>query len=177
MATIVRFALRRFAVPPTDRHHFVRCSQLRVAAAWLPAVVMLALSTACTDEHRTKSQPAMNAHGMTQQQRLQDMNRLGEDADPDRRWRYSLPSACELDVKLTGDKRAAHRVRLSSAIVGQSFNRGSSTYSVTVIPMDPAASAIQVFESPRWTHSVEMFSHIRLQQRDCVQPLGTPPPK
>lgn len=145
---------------------------LRLAAAGLAA-----LAGACSDGYSTRAAAPANPHAMTPEQRLAAMNRLGEQAHPDLRWRYDIHSPCELLVAVTGSRRTSQRVRLEGVTVGQSFDEATTTYLVTVTPADRAAPVARVLETPKWTHSVEMFSLVRLQQRDCVQPGSAAPPQ
>jgi len=147
------------------------------AAAWLSAVVLVAAGTACSDGYPTQPQAPAGSHTLSQHERLAAMNRLGKDGHPDHRWRYGLSSACELHVTLSGARRASHQVRLDGAVVGQSSDRELATFLITVAPANTPAAPVQVFETPRWTDSVEMFSHLRLQQRDCVLQREVPQPK
>lgn len=146
-------------------------------AAWLSAMMFVAVGMACSDGYPTQPQAPAGSHTLSQPERLAAMNRLGKDGHPDYRWRYGLPSACELHVTLNGDRRASRRLRLDGAVVGQSSDRELATFLITVAPANTPAATVQVFETPRWTDSVEMFSHLRLQQRDCIQQRDVPPPK
>lgn len=143
----------------------------------LSAVALLVAGTACSDGYPTQPQAPVSSHALGQDERLAAMNRLGKDAHPEHRWRYGLASACELHVTVSGARRASHRVKLDGAVVGQASDRTLATFLITVAPASPPAEPVQVFETPRWTDSVEMFSHLRLQQRDCVQQRDVPQPK
>jgi hypothetical protein len=142
----------------------------------LAAACLAALAGACSDGYSTRAAAPADPHAMTPQQRLAAMNRLGQQAHPDLRWRYDIGSPCELRVTVTGSRRMSQHVRLEGVTVGQSFDQATTTYLVTVTPADRAAPAARVLETPKWTHSVEMFSFVRLQQRDCVQPPDASPP-
>ncbi len=139
------------------------------AAVWLWAVMLLTAATACSDGYSTQPKAPAGSHTLSQDERLVAMNQIGKDALADHRWRYGLSSACELHVTLSGARRASHQVRLDGALVGQSSDPELGTFLITVAPANPPATPVQVFETPRWTDSVEMFSHLRLQQRDCIK--------
>jgi hypothetical protein len=143
----------------------------------LAAACLAALAGACSDGYSTRSAAPADPHAMTPEQRLAAMNRLGQQAHPDLRWRYDLDSPCELLVAVTGSRRTSQRVRLDGVTVGQSFDQATTTYLVTVMPADRAAPVARVLETPKWTQSVEMFSLVRLQQRDCVQPADASSPQ
>jgi hypothetical protein len=71
-----------------------RCIGLRVAAA----VLVLSILTAC-DGYPTEDEPLLDPFLLTAEERVILLNRIGEGADPDGRWRYNAPSTCLLEVQ------------------------------------------------------------------------------
>jgi hypothetical protein len=156
----------RFTHQPTVGHG-------RLLPRWRLALAMLAvaLGSACTDGYPTQDAPAIDPLDMTQHQRLAQMNALGSDSHPDRRWSYKLLPGCILRIDFDGEAgpRAAVHVPLLGANVKVSDDKKDGTFDVEVQPETPAGHGdVTVLETEAWAPAIGMSRIVRVVEKGCA---------
>ncbi len=135
------------------------------------AVLAVAVGAACTDGYPTQDAPAIDPLDMTQHQRLAQMNALGSDAHPDRRWSYDLLPGCVLRIDFDGEAgpRAAMEIPLMGATVKVATDKADETFDVEVKPTTPATQGeITVLEAQEWAHAIGMSRILRVVEKGCA---------
>jgi hypothetical protein len=135
------------------------------------AAGVIVLGTAC-DGYPTKDVPVVSPSEMSQAERVEAMNKLGQEAQQRGRWSFRLEPGCVLEVSMRrrGEAEQSFAIQLQGAAVETRFDKGGDTYAILV--RQQAASdteSLPVLETPRWTDSVEMTSLVRALQGDCRQ--------
>lgn len=127
------------------------------------------LAAACVDSYPTDDAP--NVVNMTQSQRLDEMNEIGDQAYLDFLWRYELLPACQLKV-VKGTlftNRKTFVVPFVASKVVKSFDRADKTYDVHLkLVGQPTVPKIPVFEGGDWVDTTELISLLKHVQRDCA---------
>lgn len=135
------------------------------------AVLAAAVGAACTDGYPTQDAPAIDLLDMTQHQRLAQMNALGSDAHPDRRWSYELLPGCVLRIDFDGraGPRAAMDIPLLGATVKVATDKADDTFDVEVKPQNPAEQGeITVLEAQEWARAIGMSRILRVVEKGCA---------
>ncbi|MDP3226418.1 MAG: hypothetical protein Q8N13_00370 [Acidovorax sp.] len=145
----------------------------RALQGWRLAFSALAVAAgaACMDGYPTQDAPAIDPLDMTQHQRLEQMNALGGDAHPDRKWSYVLLPGCVLriDVHGTPGPRTAMGIPLRGATVKVATDRADDTFDVEVHPANPAARGeITVLEAQEWARAIGMSRTLRILEKGCA---------
>lgn len=139
---------------------------------WLAfAVLAVLVGAACTDGYPTQDAPAIDLLDMTQHQRLAQMNALGSDAHPDRRWSYDLLPGCVLRIDFDGKAgpRAAMDIPLLGATVKVATDKADGTFDVEVKTTNPAAQGeITVLEAQEWAQAIGMSRILRVVEKGCA---------
>ncbi|WP_119157907.1 hypothetical protein [Caldimonas tepidiphila] len=143
----------------------------------LPVVAGASLVTlACADGYPTVDMPLPTPASMTQQQRIEVLNHLGAESDPDKRWQYRLHPGCRLEIKIRGDTREQMDIPLEGARVGSDYADGSQTYRIQILPEGRSRSApITVFESDKWTDNVYVRALLTQLELGCTEAAAPPP--
>lgn len=135
------------------------------------ATLAVAVGAACTDGYPTQDAPAIDLLDMTQNQRLAQMNELGSDSHPDRRWSYDLLPGCVLRIDFDGKAgpRAAVDIPLLGATVKVATDKADDTFDVEIKPQNPAAQGeITVLEAQEWAHAIGMSRILRVVEKGCA---------
>lgn len=135
------------------------------------AALVLVAGAACMDGYPTQDAAAMDPLDMTQPQRLAQMNALGGDAHPERRWSYALLPGCVLRIDPDGaaGPRAATDIPLLGAAVKVYTDKASDTFNVDISPTGPTArDDITVLEARDWADAVGMARVLRFVEMGCT---------
>lgn len=143
------------------------------APGWKPVFAMLALflAAACKDGYPTKDVPALDPFAMTQDQRLAQMNAVGQSAHPERQWTYSLMPGCILRVDFDGAEgpRPPFHIPLLGAAVHLGADEADGTFDVDVAAHPGGQpSALSVLEAHDWAQARWMHLLVRVVQRGCL---------
>jgi hypothetical protein len=139
------------------------------------AVLVVWLSSAgCSEGYPPKETPVDPAQDMTLAERLDRMNALGAQADPDVRWRYTLPDPCELGVvaEVAGEDTVAVALALNRPLDFEGIDESDGGFGVSVETVSGAVTAL--FSSERWPDAVEMRYHLQALRRQACPPLTAP---
>lgn len=141
-------------------------SRFGSSARFCAFTCMTLFGAACSDGYPENSEPVLRPAEMSQSQRLELMNQMGQRANLDARWRYKLAASCELTVT-TGSFFAKNsiRVALKEGEVVKSFDRGDKSYDVQ---LKFSEVVVPLLESANWHDSVSFFGLIYHVQRTCV---------
>lgn len=135
------------------------------------AVALAAALAACADGYPSEDRPLPNPHDLDNPGRLAVMNEIGREAQPARRWTYTLGPDCALQVAARGSRDAApsaHTVTLPRTLEAElRFDRDAGTYAVLMAPEGPV-----LLEARRFNRASQFLLLLRLVARDC----GRPPP-
>jgi hypothetical protein len=133
-----------------------------------PCVVLL--FAACTQGYPTEDAVIISPHALTQSERLEAMNQLGQDAHPGIKWIYrSLPN-CSLQIAVEGVEpgKQTFSLQMAGASVDVSSNKTAKAYGVQVQPKDSDNQEKQpILLSRTWADAVEMGNLVRSFQRGC----------
>lgn len=133
------------------------------------AAGIVVFGTAC-DGYPTKDAPVVSPSEMSQAERVEAMNILGQEAQQRGRWSFRLEPGCVLEVSMRrrGEAERSFAIPLQGAAVDARFDKGDDFYAV-LFRREAASESLPILETPRWTDSVEMTSLVRALQRDCRQ--------
>ena len=135
------------------------------------AVLALTVGAACMEGYPTQDIPAADPLDMTQDQRLAQMNALGGEAHPDRRWSYDLLPGCILRIDFDGKAgpRPVIDIPLLGAAVRVATDKADNTFDVEVSPTTTASPAeVTVFEAQKWAHAMGMSRLLRVVEKGCT---------
>jgi hypothetical protein len=135
------------------------------------AVLAVTVGAACMDGYPQQDVPATDPLDMTQAQRLAQMNALGGDAHPDRRWSYELLPGCVLRVDFDGKAgpRPSIDIPLLGAAVKVATDKIDDTFDVEVRPTNPASTTgVTVLEAQEWAHAIGMSRLLRVVEKGCA---------
>ncbi|TXJ06940.1 MAG: hypothetical protein E6Q29_10740 [Alicycliphilus sp.] len=120
----------------------------------------------------TQDIPAADPLDMTQDQRLKQMNTLGGQAHPDRRWSYDLLPGCILRIDFDGKDgpRPSIDVPLLGAVVRLATDKADDTFDVEARPISPASSSkVTILEAQDWAHAIGMARLLRVVEKGCAE--------
>lgn len=142
----------------------------------LPGGVGAALVTlACADGYPTADTPPPTPASMTQQQRIEALNHLGTDSDPDQRWQYRLQPGCRLKVKVWGDTKERLDIPLRETRVNSDYDDATQTYRIQILPEGMSLSTpFTVFESDKWTDHVYVTALLTHLELGCTEAAAPP---
>lgn len=135
------------------------------------AVLAVTVGAACMEGYPTQDVPAVDPLDMTQDQRLAQMNALGGEAHPDRRWSYDLLPGCILRIDFDGKAgpRPVIDIPLLGAAVRVATDKADNTFDVEVSPTTTASPAeVTVFEAQKWAHAMGMSRLLRVVEKGCT---------
>lgn len=138
-------------------------------AFWLTAA-LLVMGVGCTEGYPTADVASLDSQLLSNPQRLEVMNDVGNEAHRRRNWSYELISGCQLQVTTTNDGESATVLThaLSGALVLLRSNRDDRTYDVDLARQnDTEAEVVPILESEHWVDAVQMTGLVQLLQRDC----------
>ena len=126
---------------------------------------------ACLDGYPGNYAPVLTPVEMTQSQRLQSMNQIGQQAYLDTRWRYKLTDVCELKVTTGGFfSRESKVILLKQNVVVRSVDRSDKTHDVHMKSLNSAANGLlPLLETANWADAVSLFALATHVQRDCFK--------
>ncbi len=139
------------------------------------ACCALLMGTACTDGYPTDDAPILNPFKMTQKQRLVAMNKIGDDADLERSWRYELLPGCVLRIDVDGELRPSPAVDIAllGAAIQIARDRVDNTFSVAVAESGNSTQVLApVLESQSRAMASRTQLLLRVIQRGCSDAAG-----
>lgn len=138
----------------------------RRVSVLLPA--LLALSAACSDGYPPRDAQPLEPQIMTNVQRLEAMNVLGQDAHETRRWNYSLDDSCQLTVVALrqGIHPQAQTLPLRGALVQVKADQLDDTHDVRIASAE--GPPVSILESEQWGDAILMSGLVQHVLRDCA---------
>lgn len=111
---------------------------------------------------------------MSQDQRVEAMNAVGNQHYLGERWRYRLNDVCELKVSTGSWLSRTHSnwVSLKDARVTKSFDKSDKTHDIFLEPLPHtviSGAAVPLVTGANWADAVQLMSLAQYMQRDCVQ--------
>lgn len=111
---------------------------------------------------------------MSQDQRVEAMNAVGNQHYLGARWRYRLNDVCELKVSTGSWLSRTHSnwVSLKDARVTKSFDKSDKTHDIFLEPLPHtviSGAAVPLVTGANWADAVQLMSLAQYMQRDCVQ--------
>lgn len=147
------------------------------------ALLALGATTACMEGYPTQDVAAVDPLYLTQDQRLAQLNALGSDAHPERKWSYAMRPGCVLRIDFDGKAglRPPFDIPLRGAVVKVATDKADQTFDVEVKPVNPGAPhQVTVLEAQDWALAVGMSRVLRVMEKGCTdegivqwQPLAT----
>jgi hypothetical protein len=135
--------------------------------------------SACADGYPTEDELAMNPVAMNQVERLEAMNRLGQQAHPDLTWLYRAMPGCSLQWTVDGADadQETFSLPLWGADVDVSFDKADQIYGVQVQPADVSElEELTLLLSKRWVDALALGQLVRLFQAGCKASSAPVPP-
>lgn len=152
-----------------DRANWVAIDFCRVVG--LTALVFL--GAACTDGYPQEDELVLDPKDMTQLQRLEKMNELGDKPYLDLRWRYKLTPPCNLEITAAekfGSKTSTS-VPLSSAQVKKSYDSQEKSNDIHLMfEQSSAGTSVPVLEGAKWLDAMQLISVLQHVIGDCDDP-------
>jgi hypothetical protein len=139
------------------------------------ACCALLMGAACMDGYPRQDALIVNPFNMTQTQRLQAMNSIGDDAHTQRSWSYALLPGCVLQIDIDGElgPGPASEVALLGSVIQIARDPTDNTFNVAVSgPGDSHSAAASVLESQDWGLASQTQLLLRVLQRGCSDAAG-----
>lgn len=139
------------------------------------ACCALLMGAACMDGYPTQDALIVNPFNMTQKQRLQAMNSIGDDAHAQRSWRYALLPGCVLQIDVDSEQglRPAYEVPLLGSVIVIARDQADNTFDVAVSePGDSRQATASVLQSQDWGLASQTQLLLRVLQRGCSVAAG-----
>ena len=136
----------------------------------LPACCAILFFSACADGYPTEDELNITPLEMSQAQRLEAMNQLGQEAHPELTWLYHAMPGCSLQWTMHGADAGKERfdLPLRGAGIDLRFNKADQLYGVQVRPADaPELNEQTVLLSKKWVDAIEMSQLVRWFQISC----------
>jgi hypothetical protein len=157
-------------IPVTNQLNSVRdYALLRVVVVSTMAV----LCSACLKGYPQNEVPVLSPNEMTQVQRIEALNQIGQLHYLDRKWSYRLNGACELRVTEGAwlSKEHSPWLSLPSAKISMSYDKTDKTHDVLlqypqVGRLSP--SKISLIEGANWADAVHLMSLAQHAQQKCL---------
>ena len=133
---------------------------------------VLLLCSGCVDGYPRHHAVDVPPGDMTQAQRIEAMNQLGKESNPDGPWHYNLLPHCTLEVmaRRSGKPRLSSKLPVRDAIIAVDFDREDETFEVRVRPQEGLNQlGVSVLDSPRWIDAVVMRSLLDRVRQGCSQ--------
>lgn len=150
-----------------------RCVDLLRRA--LACGALAALLAGCTQGYPGDDAPHVSPFDMSNAERLAALNRLAQQAHPDRRWRYTMTAPCELDVEVRGKGVQATRTALTlvrAMDAGLVFDKENQAFRVVLLAGSHRGAEVvaTLMESRAWTAASQAELILKLLTRDCAKP-------
>lgn len=142
----------------------VGCQRLVLASC---AILFL---SACLDGYPTEDEVNLTPLEMSQTQRLETMNQLGQEAHPELTWLYRAMPGCSLQWTVHGGDsgKKTFNLPLRGAGVDLSFNKADQIYGVQVRPADASdLNELTVLLSKKWADAIKLSQLVRSFQVGC----------
>lgn len=158
-------------VPVTPSNQADSATLIRLAQRLGIANCAVVLCTACLDGYPGNYTPVLMPAEMTQSQRLQSMNQIGQQVYLDTRWRYKLTDVCELKVTSGGlFSRESKVISLKQGVVVKSVDPSDKTHDVHIKALNTSANELHpLLETANWSDAVSLFTLATQVQRDCLK--------
>ena len=134
------------------------------------ATCVVLFFAACTDGYPTEDELIISPHELTQSERLQAMNQIGQDAQPEIKWIYRALPGCVLQITVEGVEsgKLTFSLRMAGAGVDISSNKADEAFGVQVQPREGDYLEKQpILLSRTWIDAVEMSNLVRSFQLGC----------
>ena len=130
---------------------------------------------ACTDGYPIEDELVISPHALTQSERLQAMNQLGQDAYPGIEWIYRALSDCILQITVEGVEsgKQTFSLQMAGAGIDVSSNKADEAFGVQVVPIEGESLEKQhVLLSKTWLDAVAMRNLLLSFQIVCQVSAG-----
>jgi hypothetical protein len=146
----------------------VGSTRLSVWALLLGALWM----AACSDGYPPNDETALSPVTMSQDERLDLMNEIGDSSYLPERWRYKFNEECELRVSTGEWFSITHGawLALDSARLVRGFDKASKTHAVQL--QSAVSDPEPLLMGANWPDAMQFFSAVQFLQKDC---LANPP--
>lgn len=144
----------------------------------LLALVSIPFFSACTEGYPSEDELNITPLEMNKVERLEAMNRLGQESNSELTWLYRAMPGCVLQWTVRGGDsgKETFNLPLSGAEVDISYSKEDQIYGVEVQPQEASnLSAQSVLLSKKWVGAIEMSHLIRLFQGGCRASRATLP--
>jgi len=134
------------------------------------ACLAIVFFSGCVDTYPTEDEVSIFPREMTQAQQLQAMNQLGQEAHPERTWRYRVMSGCSLQWTAHGGDAGTEtaQVPLWGAAIDLRLDKIDQVYVVQVRPAGASSlEELTVMRSKDWVQAIEMSHLVRWLQIGC----------
>lgn len=126
--------------------------------------------SACLDGYPTEDEVGLTAIEMSQPQRLEAMNELGQEAHPDLTWLYRAMPDCRLQWTVQGGDagKETAQVPLWGAAIDLRRDKIDQVYGVQVRPAGASdLDELTLMLSKNWMQAIEMSQLVRWFQIGC----------
>ena len=125
-----------------------RRSAVQRTAGRLGAVLVACTLAACSEGYYTQQGVLTLSHGMSREQVLAAMNKLGHEQPSDHHWHYQLLSGCVLEVhaRRFWGSREPQQVAIREAEVHKDRASDTGDFSVSLVPRTASAMATVVLD-------------------------------
>jgi len=126
--------------------------------------------SACLDGYPTEDEVGLTAVEMSQPQRLEAMNELGQEAHPDLTWLYRAMPDCRLQWTVQGGDagKETAQVPLWGAAIDLRRDKIDQAYGVQVRPAGASdLDELTLMLSKNWMQAIEMSQLVRWFQIGC----------
>ena len=130
---------------------------------WVLACLAIVFFSGCTDGYPTEDE-------MTQAQRLQAMNPLGQEAHQGFTWRYRAMPGCSLQWTVQGGDagKESAQALLWGAAIDLRLDKIDQVYGIQVRPAGPSnLKELTLMLSKNWVQTIEMSHLVRWFQIGC----------
>lgn len=144
---------------------------LRASSVRLFVMVLLVASmwmAACSDGYPPNDEPMVSPVTMSQEERLDLMNEIGDSSYLTERWRYKLNDDCQIRVSTGEWFSITHSiwVAIDVARLVTAFDRERKTHAVELQIAD--SEPVPLLTGANWPDAMQFYSAVKFLQRDCV---------
>ena len=137
---------------------------------WVVACLAIVFFSGCMDTYPTEDEVSILPGEMTQAEQLQAMNQLGQEAHPERTWRYRAMPDCHLQwTAQCGDAGTeTAQMPLWGAAIDLRRDKIDQVYGVQVRPAGASSlEELTVMRSKDWVQAIEISHLVRWFQIGC----------
>ncbi len=137
---------------------------------WVMACLAIAFFAGCMDTYPTEDEVSILPREMTQAQRLQAMNQLGQEAHPELTWFYRAMPDCRLQWTVQGGDagKGIAQVPLWGSAIDLRLDKIDQVYGVQVRPAGASSlEELTLMLSKDWVQAIEMSHLLRSFQIGC----------